>query len=581
MSKLSQSKRFGRAAIATSVAAGLVVSGLMSSSIGTANAAGPKTGGTLILLEHTPKLDHLDPSRIYTGRDLAFENSFFIRTLVAYTPVPGAAGAGLVADLATNTGVPSNEAKTWKFTLRPGGTFEDGAKITCADVKYGVSRVFATDIITDGPAYLQQWLDLGKVEYKGPYAKDTAGQAAFDKAVTCSADNRTITFNLNKSVADFNYLGTYGVISPVQAKLDKGDAYDLRPQATGPYKIAENTTNQLKLVRNAKWSKASDPIRTPYPDEIVMKFGLDEQVIDQVFLNDTMWNAVNFGGPLPANKDAFFQDDKFKDRRINTSDPYSRYLAFNVKKMPCLEIRQAMYLSRNAKAILDYAGGTFFGGTFSTGSISPLLGLDYEPTKVVGPGSADFAPTGNVVKAQALMDKAKTSCPADHKKATVDGIVIDVSQSATLQDTIPINTAAWARVGLKVTYNIIKSGYYSTVLNPAKQNDLSNSGWGADWANASTVIPELFTLEGGFNLSQNGDDPAYKEFKAAVDIAMKTTDRAKQSAMWKALDVKAMERMWILPTNYGKSQYIWGKGVGGAFFWQPQGTLAWGKLYIK
>jgi len=581
MSKMHQSKRFGRAAIATSVAAGLVVSGLMSSSIGTASAAGPKTGGTLILLEHTPKLDHLDPSRIYTGRDLAFENSFFIRTLVAYNPVPGAAGAGLVADLATNTGVPSNEAKTWKFTLRPGTSFEDGTKITCEHVKYGVSRVFATDIITDGPAYLQQWLDLGKVEYKGPYAKDAAGQAAFDKAVTCSADNRTITFNLNKSVADFNYLATYGVISPVQAKLDKGDAYDLRPQATGPYKIAENTTNQLKLVRNPKWNKASDSIRTPYPDEVVMKFGLDEQVIDQVFLNDTMWNAVNFGGPLPANKDEFFQNDKYKDRRINTNDPYSRYLAFNVKKMPCLEIRQAMYLSRNAKAILDYAGGTFFGGTYSTGSISPLLGLDYEPTKVVGPGSADFVPTGNVAKAKELMDKAKDVCPADYKHATVDGLVIDVSQSSTLQDTIPINTAAWARVGIKVTYNIIKSGYYSTVLNPAKQNDLSNSGWGADWANASTVIPELFTLEGGFNLSQNGDDPAYKEFKAAVDVAMKTTDRKKQSDMWKALDKKAMERMWILPTNYGKSQYIWGKGVGGAFFWQPQGTLAWGKLYIK
>ncbi|MEI6250647.1 MAG: ABC transporter substrate-binding protein, partial [Actinomycetes bacterium] len=468
MSKLPQSKRFGRAAIATSVAAGLVVSGLMSSSIGTANAAGPKTGGTLILLEHTPKLDHLDPSRIYTGRDLAFENSFFIRTLVAYNPVPGAAGAGLVADLATNTGVPSNEAKTWTFTLRPGTTFEDGKAITCADVKYGVSRVFAADIITDGPGYLQQWLDLGKVEYKGPYAKDAAGQAAFDKAVTCSANNRTITFNLNKSVADFNYLGTYGVISPVQAKLDKGDAYDLRPQATGPYKIAENTTNQLKLVRNPKWNKASDSIRTPYPDEVVMKFGLDEQVMDQVFLNDTMFNAVNFDGPLPANKDAFFQDDKFKDRRINTNDPYSRYLAFNIKKMPCLEIRQAMYYARNAKAILDYAGGTFFGGSYSTGSISPLLGLDYEPTKVVGPGSADFVATGNVAKAQALMDKAKTSCPADYKHATVDGIVIDISQSVTLQDTIPINTAAWARVGLKVSYNIIKSGYYSTVLNPAK-----------------------------------------------------------------------------------------------------------------
>ena len=386
MSKSPQSaKRFGRAALASSAVAGLVVTGLMAATSGSATAAtaGPKTGGTLILLEHQPKLDHLDPSRIYTGRDLAFENSFLIRTLVAYTPKAGPGGASLVPDLATNTGVPSNEAKTWKFTLRPGSTFEDGTKITCAHVKYGVSRVFATDIITDGPAYLNSWLDLGGVNYKGPYANDSAGQAAFDKAVTCSKDDRTITFNLNKSVADFNYLATYGVISPIQQKLDKGDSYDLRPQATGPYKIAENTKNQLKLVRNTKWNKSSDPVRTPYPDEIVMKFGLDEQVMDEIMLNDTMWNAVNFDGPLPANKDKFFTDERYKDRRLNVNDPYARYIAFNLKKMPCLEVRQAMYYARDAKAILNYAGGTFFGGSYATGVISPLLGLDYAPTKVV------------------------------------------------------------------------------------------------------------------------------------------------------------------------------------------------------
>ena len=585
MSKSPQSaKRFGRAALASSAVAGLVVTGLMAATSGSATAAtaGPKTGGTLILLEHQPKLDHLDPSRIYTGRDLAFENSFLIRTLVAYTPKAGPGGASLVPDLATNTGVPSNEAKTWKFTLRPGSTFEDGTKITCAHVKYGVSRVFATDIITDGPAYLNSWLDLGGVTYKGPYANDSAGQAAFDKAVTCSKDDRTITFNLNKSVADFNYLATYGVISPIQQKLDKGDSYDLRPQATGPYKIAENTKNQLKLVRNTKWNKSSDPVRTPYPDEIVMKFGLDEQVMDEIMLNDTMWNAVNFDGPLPANKDKFFTDERYKDRRLNVNDPYARYIAFNLKKMPCLEVRQAMYYARDAKAILNYAGGTFFGGSYATGVISPLLGLDYEPTKVVGPGSPDFMEGGNVAKAKELMAKAQTSCPADYKKATTDpGITIDVSNSATLQDTIPINQTAFKRAGIIVNYNIIKSGYYSTVLNPAKQSDMSTGGWGADWANASTVIPELFTAEGGFNMSQNTGDPTYAAFKAAVDTAMKTTDRAKQASMWKALDKQAMERMWVLPTNFGKTQYIWGKSVGGAFFWEPQGTLGWGKLYLK
>ena len=232
-----------RRATAVASAAALILGTVLVSGVSPANAATtPKTGGILTLLEHEPRLDHLDPSRIYTGRDLAFMNSFHTRTLVAYNPVPGNAGAHIVPDLATNTGIPSNEAKTWKFTLRPGTKFEDGVAITCEHVQYGVSRVFATDVITGGPAYLQAWLDIPKDKdgnsiYTGPYKNTPAGVKAFKKAVACSSDNRTITFSLNKSVADFNYLGTYGVISPVQAKKDTGDKYDLNPQATGPYKI--------------------------------------------------------------------------------------------------------------------------------------------------------------------------------------------------------------------------------------------------------------------------------------------------------------------------------------------------------
>ena len=51
------------------------------------------------------------------------------------------------------------------------------------------------------------------------------------------------------------------------------------------------------------------------------------------------------------------------------------------------------------------------------------------------------------------------------------------------------------------------------------------SGWGPDWPNASTVIPELFTEAGGFNLSQVKD----KAFAAKVQEAKINTDRAAQS----------------------------------------------------
>ena len=575
-----------RAVVVASASALLLGTALVSGSTVATAATTPKTGGILTLLEHEPRLDHMDPSRIYTGRDLAFMNSFHTRTLVAYNPVPGAAGANLVPDLATNTGVPSNSAKTWKFTLRPGTKFEDGTPITCEHVQYGSSRVFAQDVINNGPTYMLSWLDIPKDKdgnsiYVGPYKSTKAAQAAFNKAVSCSKDNRTITFQLNKSIADFNYLATYGVISPVQKKKDTGDKYDLNPQATGPYKIVENSKNQLRMVRNTNWSKASDPVRTPYPDEVIIQFGLDEEVIDQIMLEDTIPTAINFGGPLPTNKDKFFKDAQFKNRRMNNSDPYANYIAFNVKAMPCIEIRQAMYYSRDAKALLDYAGGPTYAGSYATGVISPLVATDYAPTKVVGPGSPDFMPEGNITKAKALMDAAKTKCPADYKKATEDGIMMDVRQSVTLNDTIPINEAAYARAGIKVKWNIISSGYYSTVMNPAKQKDMSASGWGADWANASTVIPELFASFGGFNLSQNTEDAAYKAFEDKVNLAMKTTDRKKQAAMWKELDAYAMKQMWVLPTTFGKAQEVWGSQLANVFFWVPQGNPAYGKIWIN
>jgi peptide/nickel transport system substrate-binding protein len=571
----------------------LLVTGCSSTTGSTSGSGnGAQSGGTLFFLEHNPKLDHLDPNRIYTGRDLAFMNSFVTRTLVAYSPVPGAAGTLLVPDLATNTGVPSNEAKTWTFTLRPGTTFEDGHAITCADVKYGTSRSFATDQIIDGPTYAIQWLDIpkdakGNSIYTGPYKNSPAGVAAYDRAVTCDPTNRTITFNLNTSVADFNYFATYGAISPIQKSMDNGDQYDLRPQSTGPYKIDSNTKQALVLVRNKNWKQSSDTVRTPYPDRVELRFGLDEQVRDQVILSNSIPSAVNFDNPLPVDRSKFFDTTTgaalpaMAGRAINYSDPYARYLAFNLAKMPCLEIREALYYSSDAKANLDYRGGPAFAGSYATGVISPLLATDYAPTGEVGPGNADFMPSGNLAKARALLDVAKTKCPAEYRHATVKGIVIDVLQSATLQDTIPINVAAWAKAGIKVTYNIIKSGYYPQVQNPTTQSDLSTAGWGADWANASTVIPQLFLTNGGFDLSQNSHDPNYAAFAAQVDTAMKTTDRQAQAALWKDLDKQAMSYFWVLPTIFGKAQFVWGSKVGGGFFWVPQGNPAFGKMWVK
>jgi peptide/nickel transport system substrate-binding protein len=468
MSGLKTSRRILASTAAIALAVGVTVASGTS-----ANAAEkPVTGGTLYFVTNAEQFDHIDPARVYTGRDIAFLNSYLYRNLVSYKPVAGSAGSSLVADLATNTGVPSNAAKTWKFTLRAGVTWEDGSAVTCADVKYGVSRPFASDVITDGPQYLVQALDIptdkdGASVYKGPYKK--TGQAAFDKAVTCSGN--TITFNLNRSFADFNYALTYPAGAPVKASKDTGDKYDLRPFSNGPYKITSyKIGDQMQLERNAAWKKASDPVRTPYPDNIVVRFGLAEDVRDQIMLEDQIPNTVTLDGMQPANMRAFFADPTKKDQRFNVYDPYVRFGAMNVSPghMDCLDVRKAVFFAINTQALIDLAGGREYYGDPGDSPIKPVLGLDYKKTtgNIHDP---NWSITGNATYAASLMAKAKTSCPATYDKATNPdkGIIYDLPNTASQQKGCSIDgrccKGCWNRIEVQL------HPFRSVLLNSSEQ----------------------------------------------------------------------------------------------------------------
>jgi len=555
-------------------------------------SSGASEGGTITYLTNSEAWTHADPNRNYTGQHIAWFGSYMHRTLTAYARAEGSAGSAVVADLATDTGRASNENKTWEFTLRDGVTFEDGSAITCEDIKYGVSRTFATDVITDGPTYAISMLDIPSAEdgssvYKGPYATTANDTAAYDKAVTCSEDNKTITFNLKRSVGDFNYTVTYLSFSPVPKAKDTGDQYDLAPVSSGPYKIESyKAKDEMVLVRNENWSQDSDPIRKAYPDKIVVRFGLAEEVRDQLILTDSDKNSFSLDGILPTNLPTVFDDNgdpqkAFAERALNVYDPYVRYAAFNVKKVPCLEIRRAVYFAKDAAGLLQLSGGAAFGGDPADGAIKPLMGLDYK--KVTG--LEDYKPAGNAEAAQALMAKAKTTCPAEYARATDPkrGLVFDTADSETNKKGAAIWIDSMMKnAGIVMKFNFIEPGaYYTVVLDVTKQSDLSAGGWAPDWANASTVIPELFTKEGGFPMSQNWDDAAYAPFKKKVEAALAESDRTKQGQMWAELNQYAVDQMWIVPGIFSKTQEMWGSGLGGVFFWEPQGAPSFGDIFIK
>jgi len=380
------------AALASVVAMSLAACGGGSSNGGSTGSSGsgdkPVKGGTLTFLTTQDQLDHMDPARVYTGEDLAWTGAYLFRSLTAYKLSKDEKQANtLVPDLATDTGTPSADAKSWKFTLRDGATWEDGSPVTCEDVKYGVSRVFASDVITDGPQYAVSYLDIPKDKdgasvYKGPYVTKGNDTAAFDKAVTC--DGSTITFNLAFPVPDFNYTVTLGFFAVPKAS-DTGEKYDDKPVSDGPYKIQEYSKgSQMVLVRNDNWSPESDPIRKAYPDKIVIKFGLDPSVIDQRLIQDsgTDQQTTTLGDSVQsANLPTVFKDDRFKDRRVDAFDAYSYYYAVNVNKLPNLKQRQAIAVALDRAQIRTIQGGTY-GGDLADGVIKPNLPQDYAPSEM-------------------------------------------------------------------------------------------------------------------------------------------------------------------------------------------------------
>ena len=546
-------------------------------SASSSSGAAPTKGGTLYVLSNDEQFNYVDPQRAYTGEDLAFFSATITRSLVAfkYSTDPKVSTT-LVPDMATDTGTATDGAKTWAFTLRDGLTWETGAPVTCADVAYGISRTFATDIITGGPTYAIQDLDIpknadGSSKYAGPYKK--TGQDLYNKAVVCSADGKTITFHLNKAVPDFNYATTLGM-GAVPQSADTGAKYDDHPMSDGPYKIQTYTKGKggkFILVRNDKWTQASDTYRTPNPDVWETDFGLANAVIDQRLIQSTGNDSFAVERPniQPANLPIVFNDPKLKARAFNDLTIYADYYAIDTKKVSNEKIRQAIAVALDRDAIRTAAGGNY-AGDLSDGFIPPPEGADYAPTDLWNTGFGSKVPDkGDPAAAKALIAASGQAAPT---------ITFDYPNTPTNQKTAAIVQSSEALAGITVKLNPIESGqYYSVVFDDKKAHEMMSLGWGQDWPNASTIIPQLFTPAGGWNLSRYDN----KAFTAQSDAALVETDRAKQATAWQALNKQAAVTAAAIPTIFVRDQRLWGTKIGGAYSWAPYSSWSYGELFVQ
>jgi len=500
------------------------------------------TGGTLNLIS-TIDCDSWDPSRTSYGWCANLQR-LFTRSLLGYSVVNGTKFT-LAPDLATDLGHANADNTQWTFTLKSGLKWSNGSAITPDDVKWGIERMFASDVIDGGPtSYFTSIIDHPK-DYAGPY------HGADLPSITTTADS--ITFKLNTPYADFPYLVAMTASAPVPAKTEGGPSaiganYGKAPLASGPFMIQSYTAAQaITFVRNPNWSQATDTIRKPLVDKVVLTIDTNQADADAKLKSgqvDANASAA-VGAALQAQ---ILTDPKLKANADDPLSAFTQYLAVMPSVIPNASCRQAIFYATDKAALLRAFGGDV-AGTIAQSMTPPGI-AGYDPTAAVYDSGADN--TGDLAKAKAALIQCGKPGGFAVKMAYA-------TPSAPAAAAFLAEQTALARVGITLTPAAQDGSTYfrSFVGSPANVASqglgLALAGWGADFptpygfwnsiANGASIVPT-----GNTNLPSL-NDPAVN---AVLD---KAPSGGVTEADWKQMDQQIMKDAVYLPIYFGKNLY--------------------------
>jgi peptide/nickel transport system substrate-binding protein len=557
-------RRTGAIAVASIAAFALVLTGCTkggtsgSSSGGNTGASGfnaaiggvvnpsDKKGGVL-KLANSSDIDSWDETRAYYAWAWDMQR-FYVRTLVApQGGKPGKDGLKLVNDLAQSQDI-SSDGLTYTYKLKSGIKFEDGSAITSKDIKYGIERSFATDVLSGGPPYLVNVLDEGQ-KYPGPY-KDTDPNKLGLKSVE-TPDDSTIVFHLKDAMADFPYLLAMGQAAPVPQKKDTGDKYADHPVSSGPYMFKSiEPGKKVVLVRNPNWDQSTDPIRKALPDEIDLALGVDPNEIDSELIDGTLDLDTGQTGVQAAAQAKILTNPDLKKNTDEPTTGFIRYIAISTKVPPFdnIHCRIAVQYATDKVALQTVRGGPDAGGAIGTSMLPPNID-GYDP---------DLAPytgkTGQPDLAKAKDELTKCGQPNGFKT------VIATRNKGKEPKVAEALQQALAKVGINATIDNSDPSLYfrSTIGSPdnvhKKGYGLMIAGWGADYPTGAGFLDVLVDgtqiFPSGNNNYEELNDPAIQDL---IKQAQAATDPKKAADLWGQINKKVMDTASLVPYVYDKA----------------------------
>lgn len=499
--------------------------------------AGGAQGGTLTIFSTSEDMS-FDPA---TSQSLAITSlGLTARRLTAWK-TSADAPTELIPDLATDTGTPSDDGKTWTFTLQDGLTFEDGTAITAATVKYGLERSFAKEL-TGGLTYHKVLLEGGE-DYEGPFSGKHLDSIE-------AKDETTLVFHLNRPYGAFGWIASTPAFAPVPEDSGEPESYATKPVASGPYRVASyKAGSQVVLERNEKWDSSTDQARTGGPDSIEFALAQDSSVVAQSLIADRSDAQDAFlSSFVPAAQLVQAQNDPKVGDRLVTSGPGAlEYLAMNTQSeaLKDVKVRTAIQYAVDKEAYRTAKGGEI-SGDYATTLITP--GIEgREEYSLYGD-----APAGDAEKATSLLAEAGVKDLSLRLVITED----DTAAAEAIQQGL-------ARAGITVTIQPLDENAWTSEV-PAGDGsgyDLVLGSWQPDVPSPDANLTPLFDSnqigDGNYNLARYSNP----EVDEALLDASSTVDADEAAAKWAAVDKQILQDSPLVPLIYSKNSFLHGSGV--------------------
>jgi len=526
-----------------------------STSSQSAETGGAK-GGTMITRANAAPAGSPDPQVNYTLQ----EWQFLIIThdgLVAFKRVGGAEGTKLVPDLATAIPKPTDNGRTWAFTLRDGIKFSNGKTVTANDVKATFERLFK----------------IGNSPNAGSWYNVIEGaDACIKKPKSCdlskgiAVNGNTITFHL--TTADPEFLQKLAVPFAFVLPADTpAKNLDIPPAGTGPYKWTQYKPNTaMRVERNSffkVWSKDAQP--EGLPDVIEQRFGLSvEAEVTQVEQGQA--DFISNADTIPSDRlneiSTKYPDQVHVDPLASTY-----YFAFNTRIAPFdnVKARQAVNYATDRNALVKIYGGPKLAAP--TCQVLPPNFPGYKPycPYTANPGSGKWT-APDMAKAKQLVQQSGTA--GTRVKVNSDTTEVDKAYGEYFVDLLN-------KLGYKATPQFLSNDIqYPYVQNSKNKVPFAFSDWFADYPAASDFLNILLgcgSFHPNSNASPNIAEFCDKGIQAQMDKAGRTAieDPAAANTMWQQVDKATTDKApWVAMFNPQQLNFV-SKRVKG-FQFSPQ-----------